>query len=58
MVPVVSTVTCAKIGTSIPAAALASAGPDDGGLGLQQVLSGFDEDAHPRRQQSAQRTAA
>ena len=42
MVPVVSTVTCTIIGTSMPAAVIARLAPMHGRLGLQQVLAGLD----------------
>ena len=44
MVPVVSTVTWAKIGSATPASASARLAPDDGGLRLEQVLRRLDED--------------
>ena len=44
MVPVVSTVTCTMIGRSRPACGERPLGAEDGGLGLQQVLAGLDQD--------------
>ncbi len=43
-VPVVSTVTCTKIGVSVPAARPSNLGAVDRGLDLQRVLAGLDQD--------------
>ncbi len=57
-VPVVSTVTCTKIGMfDCRPAARASLARVDRGLDVQRVLAGLDQDAHRRRRRSARGTA-
>ncbi len=53
IVPVVSTVTCTRIGRSAPAAAIERLRADDGGLRLQQVLAGLDRGSRRRRRRRA-----